>query len=397
MNTTGLPKILCVDDEKAVLDGLSLHLRRRHQVFTAQSGAEGLEILRREPTMAVVLSDMRMPGMDGAAFLAQAREVSPNTVRLLLTGQSDMESAIAAINQGQIFRFLSKPCPAQTVMAAVEAATEQNRLITAERVLLEETLHGSIKAMTDILALSNPIAFGRATRIKQLVSELAGKLAAKDPWQVEVAAMLSQLGTMILPAETAEKLYLGHLLSSEEQAMATRAPVVTEQLVRNIPRLDIVADILAAHVRKRKSNDSVAANERAAQVELMAQLLRAALDFDILESQGNGGSLALDTMRSRLDRYEPRIVEALAELRGNDAPRVGIREVSLAVLTVGMVLVDDVKMQNGMLLVARGYEVTQSFLERVRNLKPGTVKEPLRVVLRGAGKPGVQAAGAGKP
>jgi response regulator RpfG family c-di-GMP phosphodiesterase len=397
MDTNSLPRILCVDDERAVLDGLSLHLRRRHQVFTAQSGAEGLEILRREPAMAVVVSDMRMPGMNGATFLAQAREIAPDAVRLLLTGQADMDSAIAAINQGQIFRFLSKPCPPPMMMAAIEAALELNRLITAERVLLEQTLHGSIKAMTDILALSNPMAFGRATRIKQLVTELAGKLGAKDVWQVEVAAMLSQLGTMTLPAETAEKLYLGHLLSPEEQAMATRAPVVTEQLVRNIPRLDVVADILAAQARKRKSNDAVAGNERAAQIEFMAQLLRAAVDFDVLESQGSLGSLATDTMRSRLDRYEPRVVEALAELRGSEAPRVGIREVSLAVLTVGMVLVDDVKMQNGTLLVARGYEITPSFLERVRNLKPGTVKEPLRVVLRTAVKPGVQAAGGGKP
>ena len=87
-------------------------------------------------------------------------------------------------------------------------------------------------------------------------------------------------------------------------------------------------------------------------------------------------------MRGRMDRYEPRFVDALSELRGGQAPRVGVREVFLSVLTVGMVFVDDVKMQNGMLLVARGYEVTPGFLERVRNLKPGTVKEPLRVVLR---------------
>ncbi len=376
--------VLCVDDERAVLDGLSLHLRRRYQVLTAQSGPEALEVLAREPSVAVVISDMRMPAMDGATFLARAREQAPDTVRLLLTGQSQMDQAIAAINEGRIFRFLTKPCPPATMMGAVDAAAEQHRLMTSERVLLQETLRGAIKALTDVLALSNPVSFGRATRIKNLVTDLAAKLDIKDAWQAEVAAMFSQLGTMTLPPETVEKIYLGFPLTPDEQRMAARAPAVAEQLVRNIPRLDLVADILAAHGRRRKSNESVAADPRAATVELMAQLLRAAIDFDALESQGTAGALVVDTMRGRMDRYEPRFVDALAELRGGQAPRVGVREVFLSVLTVGMVFVDDVKMQNGMLLVARGYEVTPGFLERVRNLKPGTVKEPLRVVLRSA-------------
>lgn len=374
-------QVLCVDDERAVLEGLSLHLRRRYHVHTAQSGAEGLEILSKEPSIAVVISDMRMPGMDGATFLTRAHEAVPDTVRLLLTGQADMDSAIAAINQGRIFRFLTKPCPPATVMAAVEAAVEQNRLITSERVLLEDTLRGSIKALTDILALTNPLSFGRATRIKQIVSELAGKLQVRETWQVEVAAMLSQLGTMTLPPETVEKLYLGSPLSPEEQKMTARAPAITEQLVRNIPRLDGVADILGALDRKRKAVDAVAADTRLAHIELMAQVLRAALDFDALDTKGSSGTLAINTMRGRLERYEPRVLDALAELRGAEGPRVGIREVSLAVLCVGMVLVDDVKMKSGMLLVARGFEVTAGFLERIRNLPSGTVKEPLRVTL----------------
>jgi len=384
MGAAPYPTVLCVDDEKAVLEGLSLHLRRRFQVLTAQSGSEALAILEREPSIAVVMSDMRMPGMDGATFLTRARDVAPSAVRLLLTGQAHIDSAIAAINEGRIFRFLTKPCPPATMMAAMDAAAEQHRLLTAERVLLQETLHGAIKALTDVLAFSNPVSFGRATRIKQTVTDLAAKLEVKDAWQAEVAAMFSQLGTMTLPAETVEKIHLGFPLTPEEQRMAARAPGVAEQLVRNIPRLDMVADILAAHARRRKGNDAVAGDPRAAAIELMAQLLRAAIDFDALDSQGSGGALVIDTMRSRLDRYEPRIVDALAELRGSEAPKVGVREVFLSLLTVGMVFVDDVKMHNGMLLVARGYEVTPGFLERVRNLKPGTVKEPLRVVLRSA-------------
>lgn len=382
MEIPGRTKILCVDDERAVLEGLSLNLRRRFEVLLATSGAEGLELLGTHPGIAVIMSDMRMPGMDGATFLARARAVAPDAVRMLLTGQADMDSAIAAINQGQIFRFLTKPCPPASVLAAFDAAVEQYRLVTAERVLLEETLHGSIKALTDILALTNPVSFGRATRIKQLVSDVAVKLGIQEKWPVEVAAMLSQLGTITLPSETVEKLYYGQPLTPEEQKMVARAPVVTEQLVRNIPRLELVAEILAAHVKPRKRAEAELEHPRTRQVDLGAQLLRAALDFDALDSQGNSTSLALDTMRGRLERYEARVLDALAEVRGGQGPRLGIREVFLSVLCVGMVFVDDVKNVNGTLLVARGFEVTQGFLERARNLRPGTVKEPLRVIMR---------------
>lgn len=394
MTVAARTKVLCVDDEKAVLDGLALNLRRRYDVLVAQSGAEGLKMLEQSGPIAVVMSDMRMPGMDGAAFLARARQVQPDTVRLLLTGQADMNSAIAAINEGQIFRFLTKPCPPPTILAAIDAAAELNRLITSERVLLEQTLHGSIKALTDILAITNPVSFGRATRIKQIVADLGAKLELRDRWQLEVAAMLSQLGTIVLPSETVEKVYGGQPLDPEEQKMVARAPAVTEQLVRNIPRLETVAEVLAAHLKPRRGADALGNDPHKIQVELMAQCLRAAFDFDAYDSQGHSGAVALDTMRGRLDRYEPKVLDALAELRaGGQSTRAGAREVFLSVLCVGMIFLDDVKTTNGMLLVARGFEVTQGFLERVRNLKPGTVKEPLRVIVKPtAAKPGTAAA-----
>jgi len=385
-------KVLCVDDEKAVLDGLALNLRRRYDVLTAQSGAEGLKLLAEAGPIAVVMSDMRMPNMDGATFLSRARQQEPDAVRLLLTGQADIQSAIAAINEGQIFRFLTKPCPPPTVLAAIDAAAELNRLITSERVLLEQTLHGSIKALTEVLAVTNPISFGRATRIKQIVSDLGAKLELRDRWQVEVAAMLSQLGTIVLPPETVEKVYGGQPLDAEEQKMVARAPAVTEQLVRNIPRLETVAEILAAHLKPRRGADALGNDPHKVHVELMAQCLRAAFDLDSHESQGRTAAQALETMRARLDRYEPRVLDALFELRPAQGAREGVREVTLAVLCVGMVFLDDVKTTNGMLLVARGFEVTPGFLERVRNLKPGTVREPLRVTLRPTTKPGSAAA-----
>ncbi len=374
-------RVLCVDDEPSVLKGLSLHLRRRYDVTIATSGTAGLEILGRDGTTAVVMSDMRMPGMDGSAFLSRARQLVPDAVRILLTGQADLDSAIAAVNEGQIFRFLTKPCPPPHLLAAVDAGAEQHRLITAERVLLEQTLHGSIKALTDVLALTNPVSFGRSTRIKQHVTDLAVKLGIRERWQVEVAALLSQLGFVTLPPETLEKVYYAQALSEVEQQMVDNVPAVTEQLLGNIPRLDVVREILATYGRPY-SRDLAADDHKKQPVERAAHILRVAIDFDALEGQGNSRSLALDTMRGRSERYDPEVLAALSDVRGAGTAHDEVRELPLPALRVGMVFAEDVKMTSGLLLATRGYEVTAGFVERTRNFRSGTVKGCVRVIVR---------------
>jgi response regulator RpfG family c-di-GMP phosphodiesterase len=375
----GRARILCVDDEPRILEGLALHLRRQYEVVTAPGGVAGLHLIRGARAFAAVISDMRMPGMSGSLFLASSRKFSPDTVRILLTGQTDLTSAIAAVNEGQIFRFLTKPCPPSDLLVAVGAAVEQHRLITAERVLLEETLHGSIKTLVDVLSLTNPLAFGRATRIKQHVSDLADKLEIRERWQVEVAAMLSQLGCIVLPAEVAEKLYYGQPLSPQEDAMVARLPAVTEQLLGNIPRLELVRGILESHLRPRRP----AGASEDAEKELVSrggEMLRIARDFDALEARGNSAALALSTLEGCDGHYDAEILGAFRELRGINKRGEEVRELPLDELRIGMVLAEDLKMGH-LLLVARGCEITQSFVERFRNFGPGITKQPLRVII----------------
>jgi len=367
-------RILCVDDEPNVLEGLRLHLERHYRVSTATSGAEALELLDRDGPYAVVISDMRMPSMDGAAFLGQVRQRFPDTVRLLLTGHADVNSAVAAVNEGQIFRFLTKPCPPAALLSAVQATNDQYRLVTAERVLLEETLHGSIKALTDVLALTQPLAFGRAMRIRKSVAELARKIGMEERWQIEVAAMLSQIGFATLPAETVEKFYYGQDLSEEERRQVSQLPHVAERLLGNIPRLEAVRAMLLGAGEGGHATSPLAAQG--------AQMLRIAFDCDALESQGLSPQVALDTMRGRGNRYDGALLEVFAEVRGSVDQKEEIKELPLRSLRVGMILVNDLYMKNGMLLAVRGYEVTPGFVERARNWHPGTVREPVRVMIR---------------
>ncbi len=372
--------VLCVDDEPDVLQGLALHLSRNYELLKAASGLEGLKLLQQHPATAVVLSDMRMPGMDGSAFFARARAIAPDAVRVLLTGQSDITSAIAAVNLGQIFRFLSKPCPAPALIAAVRAAEEQHRLITGERVLLEQTLHGSIKALVDVLALANPASSGRATRLRKRVSDMADTLEMRDRWQLEVAAMLSQLGCVMLPAETAEKVYCGRPLTAQETEMVGRLPEVTEQLLGSIPRLELVREILATYVKPHCTASVALPDAQREMVARSAHLLRAAVDYDVLEVQGHSPAVALCAMRGRTGRYNAVALEALDAIGGGKGAEE-VREVPLASIEVGMVFAEDVKLATGTLLAARGYCVTTGFVERARNTRQDVVNDRVRIIV----------------
>jgi len=309
--------------------------------------------------------------------LARALEQRPEVTRLLLTGHADISSAIAAVNDGQAYRFLTKPCPKEQLISELRRAVEHHRLVTAERVLLEQTLHGAVAALIDILAMTNPVTFGRANRIKTRAATLASALALDDSWQLEVAAMLQQIGMVSLPHETVEKLLDGHVLSDDEHRMLARMPAVTEQLLGHIPRLEAVREILSASTRP-PPRPAVPGRER---IERAGQILRVATELDALEMRGTRGTAAVDVLRGRAGAYDEVVLEAVARMFGDTAPRVEVREVPIAKLRVGMIFAEDVKMTGGSLLVARGYEVTWGFLARIKNFPDGAIRGPLRIAV----------------
>jgi response regulator RpfG family c-di-GMP phosphodiesterase len=377
--------VLCVDDEPKVLEGLVLNLRRHFRVSTAVNGQAGLAIVEGNDPPAVVISDMRMPEMDGAAFLSRVREASPNTVRVLLTGQADLDSAIAAVNHGQIFRFLTKPCSSANLLVAIQAAAEQHRLVTAERVLLEETLRGSIKALIDVLALAVPLAFGRASRLKQQSGALIAALGLPMAWHIEVAAMLSQIGCITLPPGTHEKLYYGKPLTNEETEMVSHLPALAVQLLESIPRIESVRSVLQCQALNFDGTGTPPGLPTGEAIPLGARVLKIVGDYDAIESAGNEPDLAVGAMRTRKGRYDPKLLDAFIRLK-SDAPLQGLCEMTLAGVRPGMFLAQGVTSATGLLLVARGQEVTVGLLQRLRNLPKGSVREPVTVFVPAEGK-----------
>lgn len=366
------PNVLCVDDDPNLLKGISLILGRKFNVHTATSAELGLNLLTREGPMAAVLSDMRMPGIDGAHFLACVRSKWPDTVRLLLTGQTDVESAIRAVNNGQIFRFLTKPCSPDELAKALQAAVDQHNLLRSERDLLERTVKGSIEALVGLLSLASPEAFGRGDRIRRHAVMVAEELQVSETWIIETAALLSQIGFIILSPDTAAKVNRGIQLNAEESCELAESMEHTRKLLIAIPRLQPIQDVLDKW-RETGQSGQMEGSEKPS----VAGILRVVSAFDELETRGMDAQTAFDTLRCRRSEYSLLILESFARMHGQPGRQGKIEELPLAGIQVGMIFTQDLKSNLGALLVARGYCATESLLVRLKNLPKNTIAEPI--------------------
>jgi CheY-like chemotaxis protein len=372
-------RVLLVDDEPRILQAYTARLRDRFRIETAPSGPQALERMETTGPYAVVLADMLMPGMDGIELLAEVRRRYSDTVRMILTGNAELHTAIQAVNEGHVFRFLTKPCDAHVLGEALQAGLEMHRLITAEKVLLGQTLRGSIRVLIDMLALAHPAAFSRTARVQRYVRHVTARLNLPEPWRLELAAMLSQIGCMAVPPETLEKIYAGQELTAEERHQYESHPEVASAMLANIPRLEEVAAIIA---RQNAPGRKTARGGKAAEppaVARGARVLRVAIGFDERIVRGMAPDEAVADLCTQPGLYDPRIASTLADFSAEPG-HVETRSVKLADLDVGMVFADDVHAKNGRLLVARGMEVT--FPLRVNLMRWSQrvgVQEPIRV------------------
>ncbi len=369
-------EVLCVDDEPQVLEGLRLHLKQRYEVHLASSGMDALEILRDNKHVAVILSDMRMPVMDGAKFLNAARTVSPDAVRMLLTGYTDMQSAIAAVNEGQIFRFISKPCPPDQLHGAFRAAVAQHQLIIAEKVLLQETLLGCVESLAKVLSLMKPVAFGRALRLRSKVQSVVSYLLLQDQWQIEAAAVLSQLGAVTLSEETLMRLNEGEPLDEADSRDVAASITTSVQMLDKIPRLEPVLDILkylAAQIGGGVPSASAAAPPG-------ALLLRMVLEWDALEARGYSQPDAFAALAKDNDVYDKEMLDTLRNMHDTGAGGAPTTAVATAPreLKPGMVLAEDLVRKNGVVILPRGFEIDRGLLDHILTfadeLKGGSVR-----------------------
>jgi response regulator RpfG family c-di-GMP phosphodiesterase len=379
-------KILLVDDDPYVLRGYARRLQDQFELDTAQGGQEGLAAVEATGPYAVVVADMRMPEMDGVQLLSRIKEVAPDTVRIMLTGNADMQTAIEAVNKGNIFRFLTKPCPSDVFDEALRAGIKQYQLVTAERELLEDTLNGSIKVLIEVLSLASPPAFGRSNRMTRLVGQMTDQLQLAEGWQFKLAAMLSQIGCISLPPGVLEKINAQTPLNPDEQKMYNVHPSLACQLLAKIPRLRLIAKMIERQhqpAAQPVKPDDLTTNANF--VLIGGQLLKAAFDLDELLIHGHTYDDALAIMHRRSNTYNPHLLAALGNSANIDVSALeqaggGSLAVNSSELKTGMLIKQDVWSTNGILLVQKGQEVTLPVLMRLRNFAQGIgIEEPIIV------------------
>jgi CheY-like chemotaxis protein len=365
MNSCVNRKVLCVDDEENVLRAFERNLRQHFNIETAVGPEAGLSAIEQQGPYAAVVSDLRMPGMDGIQFLSAVRKQSPDSVRLILTGNADLQAAIASVNEGSIFQFLTKPCPVDMLRSALEGALKQYQLIIAERELLEHTLNGSVGMMTEVLSVVSPLAFSRASRIRRYVRHMATRLDLPNLWEFDLASMLSQIGCIAVPPDILEKLYGGKALTPEQQKTFSTHPSVGRKLLAKIPRLEVIAEIIGYQMTPVAELRDLSISET---VKLGAQMLMVAMQLDEIVSRGALPESAIRFMSDRPRIYEPKLVVAI-ETVGAGAVEMESRAVYLRDLRSGMLINQDLRTASGLLLIAKGQLVSEPVITRLLNFR----------------------------
>lgn len=377
-------RVLFVDDDTNILEAHQRNFRRRFDVSIATSGELGLAAMKSGSPFAVVVADMRMPSMNGIQFLRKAQELMPDTVRIMLTGNADQQTAVDAVNKGHVYQFLCKPCPPEMLGLAVENAARQHLLITAERELLQKTLAGSIRVMTEILSLQDPQSFGLGTALRERVRAYAESHRIANSWELEMGAMLSQIGFVTVPADTVRRLRAGQPLTEEERKMIQRVPEIGASLLAKIPRLENVARIVLYQQKNFDGSGFPVDSTANEEIPIGARLLRVLLDLHALDNEGVSREEAFRRLQLRTGHYDPKVLESVFVSFDVYFPTAPALESATPVmakdLAVGQILSANVETQAGLMLVKRGTEISPLLLEKLQNFAAsGDLREPVMI------------------
>jgi response regulator RpfG family c-di-GMP phosphodiesterase len=304
---------------------------------------------------------------------------------MMLTGNADQQTAADAVNRGHVFRFLNKPAPPDVLIPALEAGLERHERLRMERELLEGTLAGSIKMLTDVLGMAAPDALGRGQRLRNSMACLGRHIHAEPLWELELGALLSGIGCAAVPQAVLRKAAAGSPLRAEEEAILRRVPQVGHDLLADIPRLAGVADIVLYQDKRFDGTGFPSDAVAGAGIPLGARLLKILHGRLDLEADGIAGRRAHEAMRGRPGDFDPALVDrcfacfpdflASAISAGRPVLPLGAGQ-----LAPGQVVVSDITTREGLALVCAGHRLTASMIERIRNFAElGDLKGPLLI------------------
>jgi response regulator RpfG family c-di-GMP phosphodiesterase len=425
------PVVLLVDDEINVLNALRRVLRPcSYEVLTAENGDTAIAQFESRP-IDLIVSDMRMPGMSGAQLLAQVHERWPTTMRILLTGYADIESAISAINNGGIFRYISKPWNELDLIATLQQALEisglqheKNRLEKLTHAQNEElrelnaSLEEKVKKRTEELQIANQEISLAMEKLKKnffvTVQVLSNLLEMRAPSLAghgrRVADVAKRIATkMHLPADLVHDILLAGLLhdigkigysdemllkpvskmTADEVGLAHKHPLNGAGALMSLPDMRGVAEIIRGH-HERWDGQGYPSNLSGLNIPIGARILALANDYDAVQL----GTLSAKRMNiteakayvieGRKFRYDPTVVDAFSELIGRTPVVVKSAEelrLRAAQLKVGMVLARDLFSPDGILLLSTEYVLDEMLVKQLNEFEQA-VGKPLVICIK---------------
>lgn len=378
-------KILLVDDDRNMLVAWERNLRLKFKIETAEDAMAALAKIEASGPYAVVVSDREMPGMDGLQLLNKVRERWPDTMRMMVTGHPDLDLVIRLVNENNIFRFLTKPCPTNLMIKALEDAQRYYQLAVAEKELLNNTLNGSIKLLTDLLSMVESPFSGQSQSLRVAITSAAQHLGLENPWEIHLAAMLAPIGKVTVPQETLSRLRTGQPLSKAEEQMVAQLPETAARLLENIPRLEGVARIVRYQNKSFDGSGYPADSVAGEGIPAGARLLKIILDFMDLRRGGAARAEAMESMSQRKGIYDPALL-ALWKQTFECKPSWRVQAASLSKpvsvkdLARGMVLRSNIETKEGALILPAGQEINDASLEKILNFERVVgVKAPILI------------------
>lgn len=373
-------RVLMVDDEPNVLSGYRRTIGRKIDLLTAESGSEGLRVMQEKGPFHVVFSDMRMPEMDGVEFLKKARALHPKTVYVMLTGNADQQTAIDAINQGQIFRFLNKPCDPIVVEHTIKACKNQFDLIHAEAELLNNTLSGTVKLLIEAMVISDPLIADIVRAVRANTAYICKELHLHNEWRYLLSSSLFLLGGITVPRTSPDQI------NSEEYINAVAH--AGTKLLRHITRFEEVSRIITGYRNKQKLPEELLDDNSEASILIGSQILRLAYEwYRATKENENSESRGLLQLEQE-GQHDPRLIEAArAGIRAKlkSAPEgapVKLVELHIRELEEGMVVGADI-LSEGVALVTKDQVLSQLMIDRLRGFaRAGLIEDKIMIAER---------------
>lgn len=358
-------KLLFVDDDRSLLNGIKRLLSFDYRLDTAESGQEGLDAIRQKGPYSVIFTDMRMPHMDGLQFVERARPIASDAVFVMLTGNNDQETAVHAINQGRVFRFLRKPCEERELLDVIADCTRQFQLVLGEKELLHQTFVGSVRVLTDVIDAIQPELAGRGERVQENIAELCRCSGIDERWEFKLAGRLSTLGLALLPE--ADRLRMERRDHDSAIAIETRRRTasIVGRLLRDIPRLEDVAAICEQRELATGKIRTLHPETSAQIVAVGAVLLQAASLWEDLKRRGLSSSDICQEIRRSLPELPSAMTKAIATSSVGKL-RLETVVVEVEALEEGMVAGADILTSEGGVLLRRGRRLTQVTVEKLQ-------------------------------